>query len=342
MEFKTGAQSRLCELINPDTELRCVAKHYSLGMCRKHFRAYQKWGDAFHVSYGKGGKPTLNTPCTVIEAHTNKPCGEDSFYTYKICRNHYRRQKSLKWEKPLGSRPVGLKGWQKLYDRGMSFCYVCEKYLSMSAFARDSRSSSGVTSVCKPCYNLKRSKHYASMPLQDKKMYKENARIRANADRKANPKKHLERNRARRANMSNEEKAVESLRQRQHYQKNKARIAERQLAYYQANKKTYYKRNDLRRIRRKMIETDGHTTLELQTYWKSQGINPKRCTYCDAWHTKWANDWKSSVGDHVVPISKGGNDYLENLVPCCRSCNSSKGNRILYEEWVPPKERIAV
>lgn len=31
--------------------------------------------------------------------------------------------------------------------------------------------------------------------------------------------------------------------------------------------------------------------------------------------------------DHVVPLTKGGAHSKENVVPACKSCNSSKGNR---------------
>ena len=209
----------------------------------------------------------------------------------------------------------------------------------MSAFNKDSYNASGVQAVCKSCNSAKMAEKYAAMPSQDKEKVREVARIRANADRKANPEKHLERGRAKRANMSDEEKAAQATNARQYYQENKAKISAKQAAYYRANREVYYRQAALRRIRRNGVETDGHTASELHTYWKSQGIDPKRCTYCDAWHTKWANNWKTSVGDHVVPISKGGSDCVENLVPCCRSCNSSKRNRILYEEWIPPNER---
>ena len=33
--------------------------------------------------------------------------------------------------------------------------------------------------------------------------------------------------------------------------------------------------------------------------------------------------------DHVFPQCKGGKNDIENLVPACRSCNSSKGGRSL-------------
>jgi 5-methylcytosine-specific restriction endonuclease McrA len=49
------------------------------------------------------------------------------------------------------------------------------------------------------------------------------------------------------------------------------------------------------------------------------------CAYC-------GSNEKLTV-DHVVPLSRGGTSDLSNLVPCCFSCNSSKGNKTA-NEWI--------
>ena len=36
--------------------------------------------------------------------------------------------------------------------------------------------------------------------------------------------------------------------------------------------------------------------------------------------------------DHVIPLSRGGKHTAGNIVPACRKCNASKGNKILEPE----------
>lgn len=37
--------------------------------------------------------------------------------------------------------------------------------------------------------------------------------------------------------------------------------------------------------------------------------------------------------DHVIPVSSGGSYTFDNIVPACKSCNSSKGSKLLYD-WL--------
>jgi 5-methylcytosine-specific restriction endonuclease McrA len=38
---------------------------------------------------------------------------------------------------------------------------------------------------------------------------------------------------------------------------------------------------------------------------------------------------KPLTADHVVPLSQGGANTIDNIQPLCRSCNSAKGNKII-------------
>ena len=44
--------------------------------------------------------------------------------------------------------------------------------------------------------------------------------------------------------------------------------------------------------------------------------------------------------DHVIAVSKGGSDAIENIVPACLSCNSSKGAQDV-RRWIKARARMA-
>jgi 5-methylcytosine-specific restriction endonuclease McrA len=207
----------------------------------------------------------------------------------------------------------------------------------------------GRRGLCRPCRQAQQAENYARVAgsvseyrhLVHKRRYANDKeyreRVLASNKRyaKQNPEKMAAIQRNWRAN--NPEHAREM--DRKWREANPEKQKEASARYY---KNGGAKKMHQRAMLRRNVESDGHTISEMHDYWRSKGIDPKRCAYCDAWHTKWTyGDWKTSVGDHIVPLTRGGKDVLENMNPCCRNCNSSKGNRILYEEWIPPKERIA-
>ncbi|MFO7886655.1 MAG: HNH endonuclease [Desulfobacteraceae bacterium] len=67
-------------------------------------------------------------------------------------------------------------------------------------------------------------------------------------------------------------------------------------------------------------------TLKQSQWWKrkrSQGV----CHYCRKIFPP-----KELTMDHIIPIARGGKSIKSNLVPCCKTCNTSK-KQMLPLEW---------
>ena len=61
-----------------------------------------------------------------------------------------------------------------------------------------------------------------------------------------------------------------------------------------------------------------------------------RCRYCSN-----IFDTKHLTLDHVQPKSKGGQTNWENIVTCCKTCNTSKGSKSLEPINTPAKPTFA-
>lgn len=73
-----------------------------------------------------------------------------------------------------------------------------------------------------------------------------------------------------------------------------------------------------------------YTSEDWKSHLKNLGLEEDQCCYC-------ARKGEAKTLDHFYPlVEKGGiSGYIteiNNLVPCCHSCNSSKGGK-KWKEW---------
>lgn len=96
---------------------------------------------------------------------------------------------------------------------------------------------------------------------------------------------------------------------------------QRRLAYQRNWRKNNPARTSSHKAKRRANELVGKFT---ESDWKRLvNYYRGRCAYC-------GNESVLTV-DHVVPLSRGGTNYIGNLLPACQSCNSSKHNLFLVE-----------
>ena len=91
-----------------------------------------------------------------------------------------------------------------------------------------------------------------------------------------------------------------------------------------SSQKIYRKRTTERELRRQReVQAPGLKLYAIRKLLKEWQVQNLSCFYCQ--------DFPTTV-DHVVPLIRGGTNHRDNLVPCCRPCNSSKRDKLL-NEW---------
>lgn len=112
---------------------------------------------------------------------------------------------------------------------------------------------------------------------------------------------------------------------RAYYERNAERERERARLKYQAKRKLADKtpegllRDRMRKEARRARMLGVEHTLTLDEWLMICEQFGQRCAYC--------GKIKPLEQDHVIPLSKGGPHTRENVVPACKPCNASKGNR---------------
>ena len=210
-------------------------------------------------------------------------------------------------------------------------CSKCGEEKELAEFSKNKNTKDGYSYHCKACLttratqwkqdNKGRVKEYNQ---SYRKENKERLKEYDQSYRKENKERIREIKRQWRA--ENPEKVRDQ--KRREYLKNKQDYLDR-AAKWRAENPEKKRLNDQKRRARKLENgCENFTKEQLKEHWVQEGIDPKRCYYCE--------EAPFEHIDHYVPLAKGGPHFMSNLRPSCASCNTSKSDRD-PKEWM--KER---
>lgn len=224
------------------------------------------------------------------------------------------------------------------------FCTGCDSVLPVSDFGRRAKSPDGLKRRCKVCSRREAKARYWT----NVQAYREYARDYRNAhpelykeackkyraanleERRAQSREYGAQYRA-----TPEGKAKAKANDAAYYQRNAEKVKARVRAYKDSDPEAARERdrqwkkanpdkvralNNKRRARKRDAE-GSHTAAEWDVLCEAHG---HRCAGC--------REARPLTRDHIVPLSKGGSDAIENIQPLCIGCNTSKGDRL---DWRP-------
>jgi hypothetical protein len=276
-------------------------------------------------------------PIRILNAEEEQLDTDNSVKWYALCETHgslqpFTKKKEAQWWSRSGRQGVWCEKCTELLPDGFfenvlnedtQFCSSCGIEKSLTEYSKCH------IYECNTCRNQKHRHREQTQP--ERKQHRKDIWQK----NKQNPE-YIKTHAEYRAIWYEKNKDRQNELARINYQQNKEAYNARSKVWYKKNPCLRYEYKKRREANIKNLKSDGHTQAEKHQYWKDQGIDPKRCTYCDDWHTKWPNNWKTSIGDHVIPVSRGGSNTLDNLMPACSTCNSKKGPKLL-SEWTQPK-----
>lgn len=200
-------------------------------------------------------------------------------------------------------------------------CTKCGELKSMEFFHNDKKTKDGKTFQCKICMAkaLKawRRKYPEKHAVQQKRWanaHHEAVIQRAYEWAKANPEKHNAS--IDRWHKANREKGLEATR------KSAAKYADRQ----RETKRRYRAENPDKVVvwtnNRRLRLTCNGEKVELDEWIALKDFYGNKCLCC-------GKDDVNLTMDHVMPVSMGGRNLIENIQPLCGSCNSRKNNKFI-------------
>lgn len=209
-------------------------------------------------------------------------------------------------------------------------CTKCGELKDKSQFVKDPSKKDGLYSSCKDCY--KRAYRANPQKHQDRKR----EWLSRNRDAILGKKKeYRERNRESLLQKLKNYHAANKEKEKEYRKKNRDKLnanaarwarenrphrAGKLREWRAANPEKVHIQKSNRRFREKGAEGE-FSAAEWDALLKKFGYKCLRC----------GREGVKLTPDHVVPISRGGSNTIDNIQPLCRSCNSWKGNRVIVD-----------
>jgi len=122
--------------------------------------------------------------------------------------------------------------------------------------------------------------------------------------------------------ITHKEELKESKRQYYLTHKEEQRESARKYRQTPEGKAARQRGNSARRANMALIAN----TLTCEEWYAILDEHEFKCAYCGC---NLLDMFNPPTRDHVIPISKGGDNVKENIVPACNGCNSKKGAKLL-------------
>ena len=182
------------------------------------------------------------------------------------------------------------------------FCTACKQHRPLSEFYKNNSSKSGFQHYCKSCVKKYRIR------------YERENREAINKRAKKPNKKYRE--------TKKNYKNIQSKNHEIYREKNKEALKSYNRKWKKENKEKVANQAHRRRARKINASANGNFT---EKQWKALiKKTGNKCLCCE----KSGDAIKLTI-DHIVPISKGGENNIDNIQPLCLSCNASKGDKTI-------------
>lgn len=233
-------------------------------------------------------------------------------------------------------------------------CNKCkkEKLLTADHFGKNKANKSGFNVVCKICKNeygkkyRERNKEYFHNYREENREYYQEYNKKHYKNNKEYHRRYVEENKEHRKRYFEGNREQITKYHREYYRENKVGMQEKSKGYYENNKENILEKNkkyrkDNRHIlnqsqqRRRAVKKKLPCTLTIEQWVNVKIHFNNSCSYCGMFEEEHVKAFKELLHqDHFIPLDNGGEYTHNNIVPACRSCNSSKNNANFFE-WYP-------